>query len=170
MSLFLHRDKANHLHNSGYAAVMGAIRMRVQTADKNMVPHSSQALLPVKSSIYNIAFSSENIISAESGEKYAQIKQKQSKAVLIKCQWILMWEDNRQLFHWRRRYYGLWTSIFISSDGLNLKHVTYGFILLQTCSFSIDNKCVWIIVIFLSAVWFSFWRHPFIAEDPLVNK
>ncbi len=123
-----------------------------------------------ESSIYNIAFSSENIISAESGEKYAQIKQKQSKAVLIKCQWILMWEDNRQLFHWRRRYYGLWTSIFISSDGLNLKHVTYGFILLQTCSFSIDNTCVWIIVIFLSAVWFSFWRHPFIAEDPLVNK
>ncbi len=52
-----------------------------------------------KSSFHNIAFSSENLILSESGEKYAQ-----SKPVLqvktIKnmseqiCRWILMLEDN----------------------------------------------------------------------------
>ncbi len=29
---------------------------------------------------------------------------------------------------------------------------------------------LWIIVMFLSAVWLSFRRHPFTAEDPLVSK
>ncbi len=29
---------------------------------------------------------------------------------------------------------------------------------------------VWIIVMFLSAVLLSFWRHPFTAEDPLMGK
>ncbi len=32
-------------------------------------------------------------------------------------------------------------------------------------------RVVWIIVMFLSAVWtLSLWRHPFTAEDPLVSK
>ncbi len=29
---------------------------------------------------------------------------------------------------------------------------------------------LWIILMLLSAVGLSFWRHPFIAEDPLVSK
>ncbi len=29
---------------------------------------------------------------------------------------------------------------------------------------------LWIIVMFLSAVWLSFWRHPFTAEDRLLSK
>ncbi len=29
---------------------------------------------------------------------------------------------------------------------------------------------LWIIVMFLSAVWTLIWRHPFTAEDPLVSK
>ncbi len=47
-----------------------------------------------ESSIHNIAFSSEKVIWSESGEKYAQInKWEQSKTVVKKCWWILMWDD-----------------------------------------------------------------------------
>ncbi len=82
---------------------MGAVRMRVQTADKNItIIHSTpvhqllhcelkscmfvinhpsltcfnfKPLLPwVESFIHNIAFSREKVVSSESGEKYAQIK------------------------------------------------------------------------------------------------
>ncbi len=50
--------------------------------------------LKYKSSIHNIAFSSEKV---ESGEKYAQIKHcLQVKTVQnSRCRWILMWEDNK---------------------------------------------------------------------------
>ncbi len=36
--------------------------------------------------------------------------------------------------------------------------------------FFLTNIVVWIIVMFLSAVWTPFWRHPFTAENPLVIK
>ncbi len=41
-----------------------------------------------KSSIHNITFSGENVISSESGAKYAQIKQERT---VQNC-----WEDNRE--------------------------------------------------------------------------
>ncbi len=71
---------------------MGAARMRVQTADKNItIIHTTPVhkltscevksymfLIKLKSIIrtffHQIAFSSQNAISSESGEKYAQIK------------------------------------------------------------------------------------------------
>ncbi len=41
---------------------------------------------------------------------------------------------------------------------------------LQSCSFLLHKmRVVWIVVMFISAVLLSFWRHPFIAEDPLVS-
>ncbi len=55
-----------------------------------------------ESSIYNIVFSSEKVVSSESGEKYALIKHcLQMKTVLNKCIYdmrfkILMREDNRR--------------------------------------------------------------------------
>ncbi len=50
-----------------------------------------------KIQVYNFAFSSEKVVSPESGEKYAQIKHHlQSKTVLnTVCWWIWMREDNR---------------------------------------------------------------------------
>ncbi len=48
------------------------------------------------SSVHNNAFSSEKVISPESGEKSAQIKHcLQAKTALNKYVWILMWEDNK---------------------------------------------------------------------------
>ncbi len=72
---------------------MGAVRMRVQTADKNItIIHTTSVhqltFCEEKSCvcekqihhsmdlfIHIIAFSSEKVIESESGEKYAQIKQ-----------------------------------------------------------------------------------------------
>ncbi len=77
---------------------MGAVRMRAQTADKNIsIIHDSVNQLTSwsKESIHNAVFSSEKHISSESGEKRAPIKhslqakaaQNSSKQV---CSWILM--------------------------------------------------------------------------------
>jgi len=68
---------------------MGAVRMRVQTADKSStsIPHHSYT----ESYIHNITLSSKRVIYSESGEKYAQIKHrlpvKKSKGVdmLVYC-------------------------------------------------------------------------------------
>ncbi len=65
---------------------MGAVRMRLQTADKNITitPITvlwSEKLLKCESSIHNIGFSGEKVISSESGEKYAQIKHRSVKTV-----------------------------------------------------------------------------------------
>ncbi len=72
---------------------MGAVRMRVQTADKNITiihttPVHQLMSYEVKSCVYkkqnkhNIAFSSEEFISTELGEKSAQIKHRlQAKTV-----------------------------------------------------------------------------------------
>ncbi len=49
-----------------------------------------------KSSIHNIAFSGENVILSESGEKYAQIKQERTVQNCSRQIWIMMWEDNRE--------------------------------------------------------------------------
>ncbi len=58
---------------------------------------SSFFQLKYESFIHNIAFFSENAISSESREKYAQIKHKQKPLKQI-CQWVLMWEGNRRWF------------------------------------------------------------------------
>ncbi len=42
-----------------------------------------------------------------------------------------MWEDNKELFQYRKRYYGLWTSILARSDGF-----------LQTRNFSLHKMLI----------------------------
>ncbi len=79
------------------------------------------------SSVHNNTFSSEKVISSESGEKSAQIKHcLQAKTALNKDVWIL-WEENKRstfsLFYlWILDFgfknYGLWTHILAISDGL----------------------------------------------------
>ncbi len=101
MSLFLHQDSVTSLdHKCSALQWMGAIRIRVQTDDKNnSVIHTTpvhqlmtceekscvfvrnksiiKAFLTSNpcplSSVHNIVFSNEKVISSESGEKYAQI-------------------------------------------------------------------------------------------------
>ncbi len=72
---------------------MGAVRMRVQTADKKhpQVIHTTPIQSTPESSIHNITLSSKRVIWSESREKYAQIKHrlpvKKSKGVdmLVYC-------------------------------------------------------------------------------------
>ncbi len=52
---------------------MGAVKMKVQTADTNIIIIHTQSKQR-ESSIHNIAFSSEKVILSESEEKYKQIK------------------------------------------------------------------------------------------------
>ncbi len=83
---------------------MGAVRMRVQTADISITIHTSEVnqlmSCEMKSCMFvrkmhNIVLSSEKVISSKSGEKKAQIKhrlqaktaQNSSKQI---CWWILM--------------------------------------------------------------------------------
>ncbi len=109
------------------------------------------------------------MVWSESGEKSAQIKhrlqvktvQNSSKQI---CGWILMWETTGDgLFHWRKRFYGLWTRILVRSDGFKLKKsLNDGFFSYKHADFSF-TRCelmdwsgvdyLWIIVMFLSAVW-----------------
>ncbi len=52
------------------------------------------------------------------------------------CGWILMWETTGDaLFHWRKRYYGLWTCILARSESIKLKTswwICFSFCLLKT--------------------------------------
>ncbi len=88
---------------------------------------------------------------SESGEKSASdqapfTRQNSSKQI---CGWILMWETTRDgLFHWRKRYYGLWTCILVQ----NVLMMDL-FQLLSSPDVNWWTGVVWIIVMFLSAVW-----------------
>ncbi len=101
---------------------MGAIRIRVQTADKNnsvihttpvhqLMPCEEKSCVLVRnksikafltsnhcplSSVHNIVFSNEKVISSESGEKYAQITIYKKNSSKQMGRGILMWEDNRR--------------------------------------------------------------------------
>ncbi len=86
------------------------------------------------------------MVWSESVEKSAQIKhclhiktvQNSSKQIYV---WILIWETTGdRIFNWRKRYYGLWTHILAGNNSLKLKTSWW------ICS-------LWIIVMFLSAVW-----------------
>ncbi len=115
---------------------MGAVRMRVQTADKNItIIHttpvhqltsgedkrwnkSSIKTFLTQIQIHNNSSSSEKVFWSESGEKSASdqalfTRQNSSKQI---CGWILMWETTGDaLFHWRKSYYGLWTFSYKTS-------------------------------------------------------
>ncbi len=126
------------------------------------------------------------MVWSESGEKSAQIKhrlqvktvQNSSKQI---CGWILMWETTGDgLFHWRKRFYGLWTRILVRSDGFKLKKVLMmDFFLTNTQILASQDVNWWTGVVWITCglLWcfyqlfgLSFWRHPFTAEDPLVRK
>ncbi len=151
MSLFFHWNRFGGIqHWSSCSAMdplqwMGAVRMRVQTADKNItIIHTTPVhhcfWLKFESSVHNIAYSSEKVISSESGEKYAQIKHCfQAKNCFKQIYWwILMRESNRGR------------------------------------TFSLEEALLWITCGLLGCFYYlfglSFWRHPFTAEDPLVSK
>ncbi len=70
--------------------------------------------------------------------------QNSSKQIYV---WILMWETTGDaLFHWRKRYYGLWFEV------KNILMLDL-FQLLSSQDVNWWTGVVWIIVMFLSAVW-----------------
>ncbi len=79
-----------------------------------------------ESSIHNIAYALKVILSNLNQERKkhrlsTNYKWKHSKTVLNKiCWWILRGQVDG-LFHWRKHYYGLWTSILARSKGFKLK-------------------------------------------------
>ncbi len=101
--------------------------------------------------VHNNASSSEKVFWSESGEKSASdqaafTSQNSSKQI---CGWILMWKTTADaLFHWRKSYYGLWTHILVKNilmmDLLQL---------LSSPDVNWWTGVVWIIVMFLPAVW-----------------
>ncbi len=91
------------------------------------------ALLPAKIQvIHNIAYSSEKVISSESGEKYAQICAYEIRALftsenqLVDIDGILIWEDNRGRTISLKEVL-LWSWILARSNVLKLKHINDGF-------------------------------------------
>ncbi len=76
------------------------------------------------------------------------------------------------LFHWRKCYYELWTHALARSNGFNKKKNILMVYFVTNMKFVASQDInwwtgvVWIIVMF----GLSFWRHPFTAEDPLVDK
>ncbi len=131
---------------------MGAVRMRVQTADKNITsnPHPSspsviscevKSWMFVRNKIITETFltliwiyidsscEKNNLlrIRKEICTDQEQFTSKNSSKQI--CWWI--WGERATeggLFHWRKHYYGLWTYILSRSDGLKWKHLTDTFV------------------------------------------
>ncbi len=105
----------------------------------------------------------KKVCLSESGENYGQTNHcLQEKTVLHHtkqmCWWILMWEDNRDgLFHWRKCFWlSSWNALMMD--------------LFVTCKqISADGLELCGLLCFYQLFGFSFWRHPFTAEDPLVS-
>ncbi len=101
----------------------------------------------------------EKVILPESAEKYAQIKQNI-------YWWIQIWEVNRGQSFSQKCYYGLW--IFYPE-------MTPYRRIIQTNKQLITSQNIigveWITcrISCFTAAW-SFWRHPFTAENPLMSK
>ncbi len=128
---------------------------------KKQIHHLDCFWLKYESSIQNIVFFFSEKVSSESGEKYAQItssiyKQKQSKTNCgFWCE--RKTEDGFFFFSWRKRYYWLWTCILVRL--FTVKSILMmDLFLTNTPLFTSQyinwwTGVVWIIVMFLSAVW-----------------
>ncbi len=79
-----------------------------------------------------------------------------------------MWETTGDaLCHWRKRYYGLIfcleATVWSLNDGfVSYKRASFVFSRCELMDWSGVDYCVFIRL--------SFWRHPFTAEHPLLNK
>ncbi len=116
-------------------------------------------LTKIKSSLHNIPFSIWKSCLAHQ----ALFKNENSSKQI--CQWILMWEGDRE-----------WTFLLKEELLLIMVILITGtvFCFLQTHSFSLINGDVLItnglLWCFYQLLGLSYWRHPFTAVDPLVSK
>ncbi len=171
---------------------MGAVRMRVQTADKNItVIHTTPVhrlkscevkscvykktnpwlrhfkLNKYESSIHNIAFSSEK----SNMHRFVCMQKKKSKTALNKYVGGL-WREKTTgdgFFDWRKHYYGLWIfhSILAKSSKPWWCICLYVFDVLVTQDVNRWTGVVWINGLLWCFHQLSFWRHPFTAEDTI---
>ncbi len=85
---------------------------------------------------------------SESGEKAAQIKHRLQDKTALNKYVTGFWCERQQEMDWRKRYYGLWTHILVK----NFLMMDL-FQLLSSQDVNWWTGVVWIIVMFLSAVW-----------------
>ncbi len=91
------------------------------------------------------------VIWSESRDKSAQIKHSLQKKKRARnsskqiCGWILMWETAGDgLFHWRKRYYGLWIHVLARNKGLKFKSLKDGFVSYKHAASHVTDGLVWI--------------------------
>ncbi len=90
-----------------------------------------------------------------------------------------MWVDldvrDYGLFHWRKRYYWLWTCILSRSDSLRIIKTLKIYLFLTNThilsSQMLTDGLEWCVLLCCYQLFgLSFWRHPFTAEHPLMSK
>ncbi len=122
--------------------------------------------------------SCEKIISFESGKRSAQIKNSlQAKTVLNKYVGNLRWEDNRGwTFSLEEALLWIMDLYFVQKWRFKVKTSHWYICFIQIHSFSLHKTLTdgleWCGLLWCLNQLFGlpFWRHPFTAEDPLVNK
>ncbi len=88
--------------------------------------------------------------------------------------------DNRRWsFHWRKRFYGLWSWILARSKVLKIKVLMMDLFITNMQLLASQDVNWWSGVVWITCglLWcfyqlfgLSFWRHPFTAEHPLVRQ
>ncbi len=74
-------------------------------------------------------------------------------------------DSDQTTFHWRKRYYGLWTRILARSN--TSWWICFSFSLLKMLTGGLEwCGLLWC---FYQLFGLSFWRHPFTAEHPLLR-
>ncbi len=90
---------------------------------------------------------------------------------------MLIWEDNREMEIWDGHGELLWIMDSFKVKGLKLKGLIDGFVSWKNTAFLLTRHNWWTGVVwnicgslrcFYQLFGLLFWRHPFIAEGPLV--
>ncbi len=133
-------------------------------------------LLPAKIQVCIITFSSEKVISSESGEKSVQIKHCY-KPKQVNTYVGGFWCERTQMMDFFTggsvMDYGLvfWRDFLkwkhLNAELVSYKHSVFRFIYRWTGVLQITCRLLWC---FYQLFGLSFWRHPFTEEDPLVSK
>ncbi len=94
--------------------------------------------------LFHWNFSSEKVVSSDSGEKYAQIKHRLQAKTKMSVDFDVKGQQGMDFFNWRKRYYELWMDILSRIGGLKLKCLNDGFVSYKHATFHFTTGVVWI--------------------------